>query len=308
VRVVFMGTPDFAVPTLAEIVGRGHEVAAAYTRAPAAAGRGMALRPSPVHRLAERLGIPVLTPKTLRGEEAAETFRGHRADAAVVVAYGMILPKPILEAPPLGCLNLHASLLPRWRGAAPIQRAIMAGDAETGVAVMKMEEGLDTGPVAMVERVTIGPDMTAGELHDRLAPLGADLMGRALAALSRGALSFAPQPEDGVTYARKIANEEARIDWSLLAQAVHDQVRGLSPFPGAFFVADLGKRQERVKLLRTALAEGAGAPGTLIDADGVVACGTGAVRLLQVRRAGRGTVAGDEFLRGARLGSGARLA
>src|SRR3954464_2520672 len=189
-RVVFMGTPDFAVPTLAEIVGDGDEGAAAYTRAPAAAGRGMALRPSPVQGIAERFGIPVLTPRSLRAEDAAETFRGHRADVAVVVAYGMLLPRAILEAPRIGCPNLHAPLPPRWRGAAPIQRAIMAGDAETGVAVMKMEEGLDTGPVAMVERVAIGPDMTAGELHDRLMGLGADLMVRALAALSRGALDF----------------------------------------------------------------------------------------------------------------------
>ncbi|HKH32948.1 MAG TPA: methionyl-tRNA formyltransferase, partial [Beijerinckiaceae bacterium] len=193
-RVVFMGTPDFAVPTLAEIAGRGHEVVACYTRAPAAAGRGMGLKPSPVQRLAERLGIPVMTPRTLRSEEAAAAFRAYAADVAVVVASGMILPKPVLDAPGLGCLNLHASLLPRWRGAAPIQRAIMAGDAETGVAVMKMEEALDTGPVAMVERVPISPDMTAGELHNRLAPLGADLMVRALAALSRSALAFTPHP------------------------------------------------------------------------------------------------------------------
>jgi methionyl-tRNA formyltransferase len=306
-RIVFMGTPDFAVPTLSEIMGQGHEVAAVYTRAPAAAGRGMELRPSPVHRLAERFGLPVLTPKALRSEEAAETFRSHRAEAAVVVAYGMILPKPILDAPPLGCLNLHASLLPRWRGAAPIQRAIMAGDKETGVAVMKMEQGLDTGPVAMVERVPIGPDMTAGELHDLLAPLGADLMGRALAALARGTLSFTPQSEEGVTYARKITNEEARIDWSRPAQAVHDQVRGLSPFPGAFFMVDLGKGPERMKVLRTARAEGAGEPGRLLDAAGTVACGEGAVRLVQVQRAGRGVVKADEFLRGARLEPGVRL-
>ena len=306
-RIVFMGTPDFAVPALSEILGQGHEVAAVYTRAPAAAGRGMELRPSPVHRLAKRFSLPVLTPKTLRSGEVAETFRSHRADAAVVVAYGMILPKPILEAPPLGCLNLHASLLPRWRGAAPIQRAIMAGDQETGVAVMKMEEGLDTGPVTMVERVAIGPDMTAGELHDRLAPLGADLLGRALAALSRGALTFAPQPEEGVTYAKKIANEEARIDWSRPARAVHDQVRGLSPFPGAFFMADLGKGPERVKVLRTARAEGTGEPGRLLDAAGAVACGEGAVRFVEVQRAGRGVVKADEFLRGARLEAGVTL-
>jgi methionyl-tRNA formyltransferase len=307
-RVVFMGTPDFAVPTLSEIVGQGHEVAAIYTRAPAAAGRGMALRPSPVQRMAGRFGIPVLTPKTLRSDEAAETFRAHGADVAVVVAYGMILPKAILDAPALGCLNLHASLLPRWRGAAPIQRAIMAGDAETGVAVMRMEEGLDTGPVAMVERVPIGPDETAGELHDRLSLLGADLMGRALAALSRGSLGFTPQPQEGVTYAKKIANEESRIDWARPAKAVHDQVRGLSPFPGAFFTVDLGKGEERVKVLRTALAEDAGEPGALLDTAGTVACGAGAVRLVQVQRAGRSPVSADDFLRGARLAAGARLA
>jgi methionyl-tRNA formyltransferase len=307
-RVVFMGTPDFAVPTLAAIVGQGHEVAAVYTRAPAAAGRGMALRPSPVQGMAERFGIPVLTPKSLRAEDAAETFRGHHADVAVVVAYGMLLPKAILEAPRLGCLNLHASLLPRWRGAAPIQRAIMAGDAETGVAVMKMEEGLDTGPVAMVERVPIGPEMTAGELHDALARLGAELMGRALTALARGALTFTPQGEDGVTYARKITNEEARIDWAKPARAVHDHIRGLAPFPGAFFMVDLGRGGERVKVLRAAPAEGSGEPGLLLDAAGTVACGERAVRLLQVQRAGRGVVAAEEFLRGARLHPGIRLA
>jgi len=306
-RVVFMGTPDFAVPTLAEIVGGGHEVVACYTRAPAAAGRGMALKPSPVQRLAERFGIPVMTPRTLRGEEAAAAFRAYAADVAVVVAYGMILPKPILEAPALGCLNLHASLLPRWRGAAPIQRAIMAGDAETGVAVMKMEEGLDTGPVAMAERVAIGPDMTAGELHDRLAPLGADLMVRALAALSRGALAFTPQPAEGVTYAHKITNDEGRIDWSRPAGAVHNQVRGLSPFPGAFFEADLGRGRERVKVLRTALAEGSGPPGTLLDPKGVIACGEAAVRLVQVQRAGKAQMCGEEFWHGVRLAPGAIL-
>jgi methionyl-tRNA formyltransferase len=302
-----MGTPDFAVPTLAEMVSGGHEVVACYTRPPAAAGRGMALKPSPVQRMAERFGIPVLTPKTLRSEDAAATFRGHGADAVVVVAYGMILPKAILDAPALGCLNLHASLLPRWRGAAPIHRAILAGDAETGVAVMKMEEGLDTGPVGMVERVAIGPDMTAGELHDRLAPLGADLMGRALAALSRGALSFTPQPAEGVTYARKIANDEARIDWANTAPAVHNQVRGLSPFPGAFFEADLGKGSERVKVLRTGPAAGSGNPGALLDANGTIACGQDAIRLVQVQRAGRAPMTGEEFLRGVRLQPGARL-
>jgi methionyl-tRNA formyltransferase len=225
-----------------------------------------------------------------------------------VIAYGMILPKPILEVPALGCLNLHASLLPRWRGAAPIQRAVMAGDAETGVAVMRMEEGLDTGPVAMMERVAIGPDTTAGELHDQLMTLGADLMARALAALSRDGLQFKPQPEVGVTYAHKITNAEALIDWAGTAQAVHNQVRGLSPFPGAFFWAEFGKGPERVKVLRTALASGAGAPGTLLDNRGAVACGDGAVRLIQVQPAGKGAMSAEDFFRGRRLAPDARLA
>jgi methionyl-tRNA formyltransferase len=307
-RVVFMGTPDFAVPTLSEIVGQGHEVVAVYTRPPAAAGRGMELKPSPVHRMAERFGLPVFTPKTLRTEEAAETFRDHEADVAVVVAYGMLLPKPILDAPELGCLNLHASLLPRWRGAAPIQRAIMAGDQETGVAVMKMEEGLDTGPVAMVERVAIAPEMNAGELHDHLMGLGADLTVRALAALSRGGLNFTPQPEQGVTYAHKLKNEDARIDWTKPAQAVHDHVRGLSPFPGAFFTADFGKGAERVKVLRASITEGSGMPGTLLDPKGIVACGESALRLLQVQRAGKAPMNADEFLRGVRLEVGVPFA
>lgn len=304
-RVVFMGTPDFAAPTLAEIVGQGHEVVACYTRPPAPAGRGLDLKKSPVHVMAERFGIEVLTPRSLRTDDAAYTFAAHRADVAVVVAYGMLLPKPILETPELGCLNLHASLLPRWRGAAPIQRAVMAGDAETGVAVMKMEEGLDTGPVAMVERLAIGPDDTAGDVHDRLMALGGDLMGRALAALSRGALTFSPQPEEGVTYARKIGNDDARINWALPARAVHDLVRGLSPFPGAFCEADLGKGVERLKLRRTAMAEGSGLPGTLLDGEGTIACGDGAVRLIEVQRAGKGPMAAGDFLRGARLEAGA---
>src|SRR5215210_5388737 len=235
-RLIFMGTPEFAVPTLRELAERGHDIAAVYTRAPKPAGRrGMELTPSPVEREARRLGIPVLTPKTLRTPEALETFRSHKADAGVVVAYGLILPKHILEAVPLGCFNLHGSLLPRWRGAAPINRAIMAGDAETGVMVMRMEEGLDTGPVAMAERVPIGPDMTAGELHDVLALRGAHLMVHALGALERGTLQLTPQAENGVTYAAKIDKNETRIDWGKPWKAVHDHCRGLSPFPGAWF-------------------------------------------------------------------------
>jgi methionyl-tRNA formyltransferase len=306
-RIVFMGTPQFAVPTLTAIVGSGHEIVAAYTRMPRPAGRGMAERPSPVELAAKRFGIEVLTPQTLRGEEATERFLGHAADAAVVAAYGLILPKPILELPALGCLNLHASLLPRWRGAAPIQRAIMAGDEETGVCVMHMEEGLDTGPIGLVERVAIGKDMTGGELHDRLAELGADAMVRALAALSRRALLFTPQAIEGVLYAPKIRNDEARIDWRLPASALHDLVRALSPYPGAFFEADLGKGKERVKVLRARPAEGNGAPGTLLDAGPTIACGTHALRLVTAQRAGRSPVSGEEFLRGVRLEPGARL-
>jgi methionyl-tRNA formyltransferase len=278
-RVVFMGTPDFSVPVMTEILAQGHEIVAVYTRAPKPAGRGMDLRPSPAHE----------------------------ADVAVVVAYGLILPKAVLDAPRLGCLNLHASLLPRWRGAAPIQRAIMAGDKETGVMVMKMEEGLDTGPVGMAERVTITPDMTANDLHDRLSMIGADLMVRALAALSRDSLQFTPQAEDGVTYAHKIEKAEARIDWRHPAQEVHDHVRGLSPFPGAFFEVDLGKGPERIKALRSKVVAGQGASGTLLDDALTIACGNGALQLVEVQRAGKAPMKADEFLRGARLAKGAVL-
>ena len=308
-RIVFMGTPDFAVPTLDRLHADGHSLAAVYTRAPAKAGRGMALKPSPVHARAEALGIPVLTPATLKSGEAAETFAGHGAEVAVVVAYGMLLPQTILDAPRFGCLNLHGSLLPRWRGAAPIQRAVMAGDAESGVGVMRMEAGLDTGPVAMEARVPISEGMTAGELHDALMPLGADLMGRAIRALERDGLTFTPQAEEGVVYAHKITNEEARIDWSRPAAEVARHINGLSPFPGAYFEADLGKGPERVKVLRALAHDGSGAPGTLLDAACTVACGTGAVRLLELRRAGKGGVAtGEDFLRGARLVAGASFA
>ncbi|MGC5777986.1 methionyl-tRNA formyltransferase [Methylobacterium sp. NFXW15] len=307
-RVVFMGTPDFAVPTLARLAEDRHAIAAVYTRAPARAGRGMTLRPSPVHALADTLGVPVLTPATLRTPEAAETFAAHGADVAVVVAYGMLLPQAILDLPRHGCLNLHGSLLPRWRGAAPIQRAVMAGDAESGVGVMRMEAGLDTGPVALEARVPILPGMTAGELHDALMPVGAGLMSDALKALDTGDLTFHPQPDEGVLYAHKITNEEARIDWSGEAQTVARHINGLSPFPGAFFETDLGKGPERVKVLRALPAEGSGEPGTLLDGEATVACGTGAVRLLELRRAGKGgSATGAEFVRGARLAAGARL-
>ena len=304
-RVIFMGTPDFAVPTLAEILGQGHEIVAVYTRPPAPAGRrGLDLVESPVHRCASGFGLPVLTPKSLKGSEAQAIFASHQADVAVVVAYGLLLPKPILDAPALGCLNLHGSLLPRWRGAAPIHRAILAGDVETGVMVMKMDEGLDTGPVAMAERITIGRDMTTGQLHDRMMMIGADLMSRALAALERGSLNFRPQDEAGVTYAHKITKAECRIDFSEDSSTVHNQIRGLSPFPGAFFEIDWGAGPKRVKVARARAADGQGPAGTVLDNALTIACGTGALQLLDVLPAGKGVMAAQDFLRGASIGPG----
>ena len=264
-RLVFMGTPDFAVPTLLGIVGAGHEIVAVYTRAPQPAGRGMELGRGRSGAKRSGFGLPVLTPKTLKGTDAAATMRAHGTDAAVVVAYGLILPKPILDAFRLGCFNLHASLLPRWRGAAPIQRAIIAGDRETGVMVMKMEEDLDTGPVAMAERVPIGPDVTAGDMHDTLTRLGADLMLRALGALEKGALQLTPQSAGGVTYASKIDKNETRIDWTKSWQQVHDHCRGLSPFPGAWFEFLGNGGAGRVKVLRTTRTGGHGKPGHVLD-------------------------------------------
>jgi methionyl-tRNA formyltransferase len=268
----------------------------------------MALQPSPIEREARRFGLPVLSPKTLRTPEAEAVFRSHGADAAVVVAYGLILPKPVLDALPLGAFNLHASLLPRWRGAAPINRAVMAGDAESGVMVMRMDEGLDTGPIAMAERVPIAPDATAGDLHDTLAPLGADLMVRALGALERGTLSLTPQAADGVEYAAKIDKGETRIDWTRPWHQVHDHIRGLSPFPGAWFEIAEGK-PVRVKVLRSTRGEGAGAgaPGTVLDDHLTLACGDGAVRILELQRAGARAMKAEDFLRGTPLAAGTRL-
>ena len=293
-RLVFMGTPEFAVPTLVEIVGGGHDVVAVYTRAPQPAGRGLALSLSPVAREAEQLKIPIFTPKTLKDANAASAMRAHGADAAVVAAYGLILPQPILNVFPLGCFNLHASLLPRWRGAAPIHRAIMAGDKETGVMVMKMNEGLDTGPIAMAERVTIGPDETTGELHDKLARLGADLLLRALGALEKGQLQVTPQPAAGVN-ANKVDKQETRIDWTKPWDEVHNHCRGLSPFPGAWCeLPGVG----RIKILRTTRGEGEGEPGRVLDDKLTIACGSGAVRIVELQRAGGKPMQADEFLRG----------
>jgi len=302
-RLVFMGTPDFAVPTFLEIVGSGHEVAAVYTRAPQPSGRGLERKPSPVAREAARFGIPIFTPKTLKGEEATVAMRAHNAQAAVVVAYGLLLPKPILDAFPLGCFNLHASLLPRWRGAAPIHRAVMAGDRETGVMVMKMEEGLDTGPIAMAERVPIGPDATTGELHDALARLGADLMLRTLAALEKGQLQFTPQPAAGLN-ATKIDKLETRIDWSKPWQDVHNHCRGLSPSPGAWCELPGGTR---IKVFRTTRGEGEGPPGRALDDQLTIACGSGAVRIVELQRFGRQRMPAGEFLRGTPVARGSVL-
>ncbi|MCT7373880.1 methionyl-tRNA formyltransferase [Chelativorans salis] len=307
-RLVFMGTPEFSVPTFKALADAGHEIAAVYTQPQRPAGRrGLELTKSPVHQAAEALGLPVRTPRSLKGEEEQQAFRALEADAAVVVAYGLLLPKPILEGTRLGAYNGHASLLPRWRGAAPIQRAVMAGDEETGMMVMKMDEGLDTGPVAMTWKVAIGRDMTAGELHDVLKEAGARLMAEAMAVLEVGGLPLTPQPTEGATYARKISKEETRVDWTRPAQEVHNHIRGLAPFPGAWCEIQLGGRKERVKLLRSTLAAGGGRPGEVVDGDLAVACGEGAVRLLEVQRAGGKPVAAGDFLRGAKIGKGARL-
>jgi methionyl-tRNA formyltransferase len=306
-RLIFMGTPDFAVPTLLELVAHGHEIAAVYTRVAKPAGRGMKLQPTPVEIEAARLGIPVLTPSTLKTPEALEQFRAHDADAAVVVAYGMILPQAILDTPKLGCFNLHASLLPRWRGAAPINRAIMAGDSETGVMVMKMDIGLDTGDVAMAERLAISDAMTAADLHDALSPLGGDLMVRAMGALERGKLQLTPQIVEGITYAAKIDKAEARIDWNKPARDVLRHIHGLSPFPGAWCELPIEGEAVRVKLLRGEILGGSGAAGDLLDDRLTVACQQCAFRILELQRAGKGAMKAEDFLRGTPLKPPMRL-
>ena len=307
-RLIFMGTPDFSVPTLLELVGHGHEIAAVYTRAAKPAKRGMKLQPTPVEQEARRLGLPVITPKTLKTPEALAEFAALDADAAVVVAYGMILPQAILDAPKLGCFNLHASLLPRWRGAAPLNRAIMAADAETGVMVMKMDAGLDTGDIAMAERIAITDGMTASDLHDRLSRLGADLMVRAIGALERGQLHLTKQNGEGVTYAAKIDKAEARIDWNRPARAVLRHIHGLSPFPGAWCEAAIEGEPARLKVLRCELGNGTGAPGAVLDDQLTIACGEGAIRILELQRAGKAPMKAKEFLRGVPLKPPAQVA
>jgi methionyl-tRNA formyltransferase len=302
-RIVFMGTPGFAVPALEALVAAGHGVAAVYSQPARPAGRGKRPRPSAVAARAEALGLAVRTPVSLRDAEEQAAFAALGAEVAVVVAYGLILPRAVLDAPARGCLNVHASLLPRWRGAAPVQRAVMAGDAETGVCIMGMEAGLDTGPVYLREATAIGAEETAGELADRLSGMGARLIVEALAGLY--GLVPVPQPEAGVRYAAKIDKAEARIDWSRPAVEVDRLIRGLSPAPGAWCVAG----EERLRLLRSGLADGVGAPGEVLRADGalVVACGDGAVRVSEMQRAGRPSAAADVVLRGFPLAVGSRL-
>ncbi len=300
-RVIFMGTPAFSVPVLEAVIAAGHEVVAVYCQPPRPAGRGKRDRPSPVQARAEALGLPVRHPESLRDAGAQADLADLKADVAVVVAYGLILPRAVLEAPKAGCLNVHASLLPRWRGAAPIQRAIFAGDAETGVCIMRMEPGLDTGPVLLREATEIGPKDTCGDLHDRLSVMGAGLIVTALARLD--SLVAEPQPEAGVTYADKIDKAEARVDWGIPADVVDRQIRALSPAPGAWCMAG----EARVKLLGSERAEGQGAPGEILDDSVTVACGRGAVRLLRLQRAGRAPQDAPDFLRGMALTRGMRL-
>ena len=307
-RILFMGAPEFATPTLLEIIRRGHEVVAVYTRAPKPAGRrGLEETRTPVHEAAERFSIPVLTPASLRDPQAQQAFRAHDADVAVVVAYGLILPAAVLAAPRFGCLNLHASLLPRWRGAAPIQRAIMAGDAETGVGIMRMEEGLDTGPVALEERLKLARSATSGEITHVLADIGAALMARALPLLADGSLVFRAQTSEGATYARKIDKSETRIDWSLDADSLRNHIHGLSPSPGAYSEIALVRGVERVKFLRAAAVEAFGPAGTVIDEGPTIACGRGALRILEAQRAGKTAMSGQDLQRGAQISRGAKF-
>ncbi|CDZ68843.1 methionyl-tRNA formyltransferase [Neorhizobium galegae] len=307
-RIIFMGTPEFSVPTLQSLKHGGHEIVAVYTQPPRPGGRrGLDLVKSPVHQAAELLGIPVLTPVNFKDPEEREKFRELKADVAVVVAYGLLLPEAILTGTHLGCYNGHASLLPRWRGAAPIQRAIMAGDKKTGMMVMQMEKGLDTGPVALTREVEIGEDMTAGELHDKLMLVGARAMVEAMEKLEANDLPLTPQSPEGVLYAAKIDKGETRIDFSKPADDVHNHIRGLSPFPGAWFEAEINGRLERVKVLLSEIGEGQGEPGTVLDDALTIACGAGAVRLLKLQKAGAKPLAAAEFLRGTPLGPGMRL-
>ncbi|NYJ13465.1 methionyl-tRNA formyltransferase [Rhizobium leguminosarum] len=306
--IIFMGTPEFSVPTLRLLVDAGHRIVAVYTQPPRPGGRrGLDLQKSPVHQAAELLGLPVFTPVNFKDPEERERFAALKADVAVVVAYGLLLPEAVLNGTRDGCYNGHASLLPRWRGAAPIQRAIMAGDAETGMMVMKMDKGLDTGAVALTRTVEIGPNMTAGELHDRLMHVGAKAMAEAMVKLEMKDLPLTPQRQDGVLYAAKIDKAETRIDFARPALDVHNHIRGLAPFPGAWFELEIGGKSERVKVLGSELGEGEGPAGQLLSDDLVAACASGAVRLTRLQKAGGKPLAAADFLRGTPLAAGTRL-
>jgi len=303
-RIAFMGTPEFAVPSLAELIAAGHEIVAVYSQPPRPRGRGQKLTPSPVHAFADSMGLPVFTPESMKAPDAVETFRSMDLDAAAVVAYGQILKAEVLDAPRLGCFNLHGSLLPRWRGAAPIQRAIMAGDRQTGVQIMRMSEGLDEGPILLSEVMDIRDDDTAATLSDRMAHVGAGLWPRALAAIERGGATPVEQTGEP-TYAKKISPAEARIDWSRPASDVDCHIRGLSPFPGAWFDGPDGTR---IKALMSRVEEGSGAPGQVLDDHFLIACGSGAVRLTRVQREGKGAQGAEEFVRGYPIATGTVLA
>jgi len=307
--IIFMGTPEFSVPTLRSLIDAGHKIRAVYTQPPRPGGRrGLDLQKSPVHQAAELLGLPVFTPVNFRDPDERQRFRDLDADVAVVVAYGLLLPEAILTGTRLGCYNGHASLLPRWRGAAPIQRAIMAGDSKTGMMVMKMDKGLDTGPVALTREVEIGATMTSGELHDKLMLVGAKAMAEAMNKLEHDELPLTAQPDEGVLYAAKIDKGETRIDFDKSSVEVHNHIRGLSPFPGAWFEAEIAGRPERIKVLGSELAEGSGAPGSVLTDDLVIACASGAVRLTKLQKAGGKPLASADFLRGTPIAPGTVLA
>ncbi|NTJ05826.1 methionyl-tRNA formyltransferase [Rhizobium lusitanum] len=307
--IIFMGTPEFSVPTLRSLIDAGHRVRAVYTQPPRPGGRrGLDLQKSPVYQAAELLGLPVFTPVNFRDPDERQRFRDLDADVAVVVAYGLLLPEAILTGTRLGCYNGHASLLPRWRGAAPIQRAIMAGDSKTGMMVMKMDKGLDTGPVALTREVEIGATMTSGELHDRLMLVGAKAMAEAMNKLEHDELPLTAQPDEGVLYAAKIDKGETRIDFDKSSVEVHNHIRGLSPFPGAWFEAEIAGRPERIKVLGSELVEGSGAPGSVLTDDLVIACASGAVRLTKLQKAGGKPLASADFLRGTPIAPGTVLA
>ena len=306
-KLVFMGTPDFSVQVLKALIDAGHNIAAVYTQPPRKSGRGMKVHPSAVHKFALKHNLPVLTPTSLKGEQEQEALDYFRADAAVVVAYGLLLLREILNTPKHGCFNVHASLLPRWRGAAPIQRAIMAGDEKTGVSIMQMEAGLDTGPVCLTGEIAITPQTTAGSLHDELAELGARLMVESLEKLETGTLSFTPQPETGATYAKKIDKAEARIDFNQPVDRVLAHIHGLSPFPGAWFELPDGDQSLRIKLLQCQISSDSGTPGTIIDEQMTIACKDGAIKPVRLQRQGKGAMDIEAFLRGVTIVPGTQV-